>query len=134
MLFDGFDTRYEVERQKSRVNSTANRVRETVELTGLSIVESYLEVMRQRQLLTIARQNVAQHIDILQQIQDGVGGGRSTQADLQQARARLANAQANETNTRQSLRTAEAQYKRQVGEMPGNLELTPAPFLSLIHI
>ena len=128
MLFDGFDTRYEVERQKARVNSSANRVRETVELLGLSIVEAYLEVMRQRQLLTIARQNVAQHLDILQQIQDGVGAGRSTQADLEQARARLANAQANESNTRQSLRTAEAQYNREVGQMPGNLQLTQAPF------
>ena len=131
MLFDGFDTRYEVERQKARVNSSANRVRETAELVGLSIVEAYLEVMRQRQLLTISRQNVAQHVDIMTQIEDGVGAGRSTQADFEQARARLSQAQATESSTRQSLRTAEAQYKREVGQMPGTLSLPETPYTAL---
>jgi adhesin transport system outer membrane protein len=64
MLFDGFETKYEVARQKARVNSSANRVRETAELVGLSIVESYLEVLRQRQILVIARQNVDAHLSI----------------------------------------------------------------------
>ena len=35
MLFDGFETKYEVERQEARVASSANRVRETAELVGL---------------------------------------------------------------------------------------------------
>lgn len=131
MLFDGWDTKNEVERQKARVTSSAHRVRETAELVGLSIVESYLEVLRQRQLLVIARQNVADHISILEQIQDGVAAGRSTQADFEQAKARLANAQATETNTRQSLRNAEADYRAEVGDMPGQLTMPTIPYDAL---
>ena len=108
MLFDGFEAKNEVARQKARVNSAANRVRETSELVGLSIVESYLEVLRQRQLLVIARENVADHQNIVNQIADGVSAGRSTQADSEQANARLAAAQAVEISTRESLRNAEA--------------------------
>ena len=108
MLFDGFETKYEVERQEARVASSAFRVRETAELVGLAIVESYLEVLRQRQLLMIARQNVAEHIAIMDMVEDGVSGGRSTQADLEQIKARLSQARATETDTLQSLRNAES--------------------------
>ena len=38
MLFDGWATKYENERQKHRVQSSAHRVKETAELVGLSIV------------------------------------------------------------------------------------------------
>ena len=71
MLFDGWETRYENERQKNRIQSSAHRVRETAELVGLSIVESFLEVIRQRELLNITRENVAEHVV-------GANGMRST--------------------------------------------------------
>ncbi len=131
MLFDGFEAKYEVMRQEARVISSAHRVRETAELVGLSIVEAYLEVMRQRQLLLIARQNVAEHISILDQIQEGVDAGRSTQADLEQANARLASARATESSTRQALRNAEAEYRREVGDAPVDLEFPVIPFDAL---
>ncbi len=131
LLFDGWDAHYEVERQQARVRSSAFRVKETSELVGLSIVESYLEVIRQRQLLMIARRNVAEHHTIMEQIQDGIQAGRSTQADSEQIKARLASARANEANIRQSLRTAEAEYKRRVGDFPGELELPAIPFDTL---
>jgi len=128
LLFDGFDAKYEVERQKARVASSAHRVRETAELTGLSIVEAYLEVLRQRELLVIARKNVADHISIMDQIEQGVAGGRSTQADAEQAKARLAQARATESSTRQSLRNAESNYRTEVGDEPGQLSLPSTPF------
>lgn len=128
MLFDGWESKYEVQRQKARVVSSAERVRETSELVGLAIVEAYLEVLRQRQLLIIARQNVADHISILEQIEDGVSGGRSTQADLEQARARLAQARATETDTRQALRNAEASYREETSVAPGQLALPVIPY------
>lgn len=131
MLFDGWEAHYEVERQKARVVSSAQRVRETAELVGLSIVESYLEVLRQRQLLMIATQNVKDHMDILGQIDDGISAGRSTSADGAQARARLEAAKATETNIREALANAEAQYRREVGDAPGSLELPKAPFEKL---
>ncbi len=127
MLFDGWKTRFENERQKWRVNSSAHRVREAAELVGLSVVENYLEVLRQRDILAIARENVSDHISILEQIEDGVKAGRSTQADLEQARARLAAARAGESSIRETLRGAEAAFRKEVGDPPGDLARPTSP-------
>ncbi len=128
LLFDGYETKYEVERQQNRVNSASHRVRETAEFIGLDIVEAYLEVLRQRQLVQISRDNVSAHIDILSQIQEGVEAGRSTQADVEQANARLARAQATESDAREALRVAESQYMRDVGDMPKDLTVPRTPY------
>ncbi|MDH5722643.1 MAG: TolC family outer membrane protein [Alphaproteobacteria bacterium] len=128
MLFDGWEAHYEVKRQEARVMSSAHRVRETAELIGLSIVEAYLEVLRQRQLLMISEQNVRDHIAIMDQINAGIKAGRSTRADGEQAKARLASAKATTANTRQALRNAEAGYLAEVGDKPASLELPEVPF------
>lgn len=127
MLFDGFRARYENVRQQARVLSSAHRVREAAELVGLSAVESYLDVMRQRELLKIAEQNVAEHVSIMMRINDSTKAGRSTEADLQQARARLAAARAQKANVTETLRTAEASYIRDVGVVPGDLVMPDLP-------
>ncbi len=131
MLFDGWESHYEVQRQQARVVSSAQRVRETAELVGLAIVESYLEVLRQRQLLLIARENIAAHLNISKQIQDGIKAGRSTKADGEQIKARIASARAIEANTLQSLRNAEAQYRMEVGDVAGDLEMPVIPYETL---
>jgi adhesin transport system outer membrane protein len=118
MLFDGFETKYENERQYHRVRSASHRVRETAEFVGLDIIESYLDVLRQRELLAISTENLSQHEQILGQIQDGASAGRSTQADVEQTKARLAAARTQESSVRQALRLAEASYRRRVGDMP----------------
>jgi len=127
MLFDGWGTKYENERQKNRVQSSAHRVKETSELTGLSIVESFLEVMRQRELLTITRENVSEHVAIMGMIEEGVNAGRSTSADLEQIKARLAASRAQESTVRQQLRNAESSFQREVGDMPKDLVMPAVP-------
>lgn len=131
LLFDGYESHYEVKRQQARVKSAADRVRETAELVGLSIVESYLEVLRQRQLLDIAEFNVREHRSIMKQIDDGIRAGRQTQADGEQIRSRLASARAAEASTREALRFAESEYKREVGDLPGNIEMPLPPYEAL---
>lgn len=127
-ILDGGNNRYEVKRQQARTQSAAHRVKETAELVGLAIVESYLEVLRQRQLVMIARQNVAEHVQIQNLITDGVAAGRSTQADLEQIKARIASARATEADNVQALIEAEAQFRREVGDAPGQLQMPPTPY------
>ncbi len=131
MLFDGWETKYENDRQKHRVQSSAHRVRETSELVGLAIVESFLEVIRQRELLGITRDNVAEHVAIMDLIQEGVNAGRSTQADMEQIKARLASARAQESTIRQQLRIAESNFRREVGGDPRDLVLPAVPVNAL---
>ncbi len=118
MLFDGYETRFENMRQQHRVRSAAHRVRESSEFTALDVTESYIDVLRQRELLMIAQQNTKQHEEILLQIQDSASAGRSTQADVEQTIARLAAARATEANVRQSLLNAENNFRRRVGDVP----------------
>jgi adhesin transport system outer membrane protein len=127
MLFDGGAARYENLRQQARVLSASHRVREAAELQGLAAVESYLEVVRQRKLLKIAQENVAQHHKILAKIADSTRSGKTTAADDNQADARLAAAQAEEQNVKDTLGAAESDFIRDIGREPNNLASPPAP-------
>lgn len=128
MLFDGFSTKYENERQVHRVRSASHRVREHAEFYGLDIVEAYLDVLRQRELYAIAVENVKQHEQILGQISDGEQAGRSTGADVEQTKARLASARTQEAAVLQALQTAEASFRRRVGgQAQPDLQVPTAP-------
>jgi adhesin transport system outer membrane protein len=128
MLFDGWETRYENRKQAGRVVSSAHRVRETTELIGVAIVEAYMEVLRQRELLKIAQENVAQHVLMMEQIKDSAMHGRTPWANVSQVKARLAAAEAQEASIIQSLGFAESSYIREVGETPRNLAMPIVPF------
>ncbi|MGM0421557.1 MAG: TolC family outer membrane protein [Pseudomonadota bacterium] len=131
MLFDGYEARSEVERQRARVLSTASRVNEVAEFTGLDITESFLDVLRQRDLLAIARANVQDHLRLMQTIEDGAQSGTVTEGDVAQAEARLSQARATESETRQDLREAESRFRREVGDTPERLIFPEVPRDSL---
>ncbi|HAJ89426.1 MAG TPA: type I secretion protein TolC [Rhodospirillaceae bacterium] len=116
MLFDGFATKYENERQYHRVRSASHRVRESAEFSGLSIIEAYLDVLRQRELLAIADENLKMHNDIMSQIVESADAGRTTQADVEQTKARLNAAEAQKSAVEESLRNANTNYRRIVGD------------------
>lgn len=118
MLFDGFATKYENERQYHRVRSASHRVRESAEYKGLDIIEAYLDVLRQRELLSIAQENLKQHNEIMGQIVESANAGRTTQADVEQTKARVNAAEAQEAAVRESLNTAETNFRRVVGDFP----------------
>jgi outer membrane protein, adhesin transport system len=126
MLFDGGAARHENLRQQARVLSASHRVREAAELQGLAAVESYLEVARQRRLLKIARENIAQHRKILGKIADSTRSGKTTAADEEQADARLAAARAEEENVKEALGRAEGDFVRDIGREPEKLGPPPA--------
>lgn len=125
LLFDGFST--EIERQRYRVESAANRVGEVAEFIGLDAAQAYLEVLRQRELLTIARTNVEDHQKILNIIETGAEAGTVTQGDVAQANARLAQSRATISSTKQDLTSAEALFIQKVGETPGQMALPNIP-------
>lgn len=120
-IFNGFQTTYEVNRQKARVASAANRVYENAENIGLDAVGSYLEIIRQRELFALAKQNVDFHKDILGKLDQRYKSGVGTQADVSQTSARLARSLATLTQTGNDLGDAEAIYTRVTGQFPGEL-------------
>lgn len=116
LLFDGWGTYYENLSQKARVLSATHRVREASELTALAIVESYLDVLRQRELVQLTEDNVKRHEDFLTQINGSTSNGITTDADVKQVVARLENARAARVSAMEALRVAEANYIRDTAQ------------------
>ena len=132
MLFDGFRTESAVNKQRARITASENRIFEKSELIGLDIIEAYLEVLRQRDILMIARANIQDHLYIQEMIKASKSSGISTDGDLAQVTARVASARANEISVRQRLRDAEALFIRKVGNKPGSLSFPYLPRQSIL--
>ncbi len=121
LVFDGFGTDNEVERQASRLDAAAYRVLETAELVGLDVVQAYLDVLRQIELVELANANVAVHVQTLSDVRQRQRAGRSSIADVQQASERLFAARTTLVDFENNLENARITYERLVGQPVGLL-------------
>lgn len=127
MIYDGFGTKSEVQRQEARVKSAAHKVAGTSEEIGLRAVETYLEVVRRQELRNLTQDNLTAHERTFEQIKLRSDSGVGRKADLEQAEARLALAQANMASAEANLREANIQFARVVGEMPRDVARPAIP-------
>jgi len=122
MLFDGFNTPNEVARTEAVVNSRAYYVQGTAESMALRSVEVYLEVLKRREMVTLAQNNLQAHQRIGDQIGLRSERGVGSTADLDQSNARLALAENNLYTEQVNLADAQANFVSAVGRMPDELE------------
>src|SRR5690606_16587384 len=90
MLFDGFNTPNEVARTEAVVNSRAYRVLGLSESLALETARVYLEVLKRREMLALAQNNLQTHLRINDQIGLRSERGVGSAADLDQSEARRA--------------------------------------------
>ena len=128
MLFDGGAVRSQVRIQASRSDSTAYELADTAQTIGLRAAQAYLDVLRLRSSIEIARGNVATHQRTLEQVSLLADRGAGRRSEAQQAEARLALAQSTLTGLRRQLEQAEAAYRHLVGISPQQLHKPAAPF------
>jgi len=122
LLFDGFQTESEFDRQKARVNSRSYRTFGTSEDIALDAIEAYLDVMRKLDLVELARQNLDVHQVTFNRIQKRGKRGVGRRSDTEQALGRLALAKSSMMSAENNLRDAEVSYEAIVGNKPGALE------------
>lgn len=122
-IFDGFEANATVARDKARLRSASRRVFENSEILALDTAGAYLEVLRQRELLRLAEENVQIHLDIIGSLREQLEAGGGSRADVAQSEARLARARATQTQTVNDLRDAEANYARIVGQFPDEMAM-----------
>jgi len=127
MLFDGFATQSEIERQLARVDSASRRVREAAEFIGLDAVEAHLDVLRNIALVELAIENVEAHQRILAQVRQLEREGAGTIADVSQAESRLAAAENALAVANGNLRDARAVYLAVVDSPAADLERPVVP-------
>ncbi len=130
-LYDGGATDAEVDRQIGRSKSAAYRVMENAEFVGLDSVEAHLDVVRLRNVLDLAENNLHAHQSLLDRVQQRSSTGAGRGADVAQAQTRLEQAEAARDETRGLLEDAEAAYLSVVGQAPGTLQDAPPPTAAL---
>ncbi len=121
MLFDGFGTSSRVRSARVDRDAAIERVIETSERIGIEVVEAYLEVLRNQELVPLAEDNVAAHEDTLERVRQQVENDLATSVDLDQGKARLALARSALSRTMGDLRAANVRYIEIVGEPPEGL-------------
>ncbi len=131
MLFDGFATPSEVDRQMARVDSRAYTVHGSAEDTALHAIEMYLNVLRRQDLVAAAKENLKAHERTYDQIKLRSDSGIGRKSDLEQTIGRLALARSNLLAEETNLKDAEANYLRVVGQMPDKLSMPVLPESSL---
>ena len=126
MLFDGFATESEVERQQARVSSTAYTIHGTAENTALDAAEAHLNLLRTDALLKLAEQNLKAHQRTYDQIKIRSDAGVGRRADLEQISGRLALAHSNVIAAQSNYDDALTSYIRVVGDAPAKQLVKPA--------
>lgn len=94
-LFEGFKTKSGVKKQRALILSAEKNVQNIVNTTALDAASAYLNVIKNKYLTKIAKENVAVHEKYLAQIKERVDAGAARKSDYKQTLSRYANAQSN---------------------------------------
>ncbi|MDC8802597.1 TolC family outer membrane protein [Halomonas pacifica] len=126
MIYDGFATRSEVERlDRAKLVRYYELLGASEEVT-LEVTRTYQDVRRYRELVELARDNYAKHLEVFEQIEQRVLAGAGRRVDLEQISGRLALAESNLITEASNLHDVSARYQRLVGALPADA-LAPAP-------
>ena len=121
-LFSGFSTVHGVKSARQKNKAETWRLQATLEDVGLKVIDAYLKVLERRDLVELSEENLKDHDEIYQQIEQRARQGIARSSDLAQIEGRRARASANLINARNNLIDAESEYLALVGDMPGFLE------------
>ena len=124
MLFDGFKVRSAVARTKHTSQARYYELLDEAETKAMESSETYLSVLRHRELVKLAQQNVANHQRVRRHVSDRASRGVSNQADLKQIEGRLSLARSNLLTEIANLHSVTARFQRLVGRFPAD-ELEP---------
>ncbi len=115
MIFDGLLTPHEVARNKSRANADSFQALGSAEDAGLQATQAYIDVLRNRKIVRIARQNLSAHQRTYDMVRKRSESGISRKADISQAEGRLALAKANLVAAQSNLRDSLTAFHRVTG-------------------
>lgn len=89
-LWDGFATRSRVRTGEATVDSMTYRVLDNATSFALDAIIAHVDLLRRREILQLAKDNVRQHVEILDSQKERVELGAGSSADVTQTKGRLA--------------------------------------------
>lgn len=120
-IFNGFITVNEVNRQEERVKSARFQLQGTSESVALRVAEVYLNVLRHEVIHNLAKENLAIHERIFDQVKLRSESGVDEKANLDQVSGRLALAQSFMLVTETNIIDARTNYHAVVDYFPRDL-------------
>lgn len=125
MLFDGFATRNEVRRLGKARLVRYYELLDASENVALEAARAYIDVLRYRRMVDLARENYVQHKAIYDQIEQRTRSGVGRRVDFEQAGSRLELAEINLVTETANLHDVTARYQRLVGKQPSEMLSSP---------
>ncbi|WP_189422492.1 TolC family outer membrane protein [Devosia pacifica] len=122
-LFDNFRTDAEIEQARALADLSEHALRNEEQNVLLSVVESYMNVIRDTQLIELRQDNVDFYQAQANSANDRLEVGEGTRIEVSQSQARLAQGRAAYQAAVSSLATSRASYQRWVGSPPQNLSI-----------
>lgn len=114
-LFNGFGTDNYVNETKARLMAAAYDVLDVANNVFIETAEAYIGVLKERELLTLAEENVETQGQILKQIIEKTEAGFGRKSDMLNSESRVALARANVISQQQNLKQAVVKFHKQLG-------------------
>jgi outer membrane protein len=122
-LYDGGRTVNRVRARIADVSAARARLTDLEQQVLLQVVTAYVDILRDEENVSLARNNVRVIAEQLRASQDRFEVGEVTRTDVSQARARLAEAEANLSLAEGRLEVSRQRFRQVVGVAPQNLSL-----------
>lgn len=132
LLFDGFATLNLTRQIGFEKLAGYYELLATVDKVALEAAEAYVDVVRYREMERLARENYDIHVEILEQIRQRLESGVGRGVDFEQAKGRMALAQANLMTESNNLNDVTQRYRRLVGTAPPANLLEPADLSAVL--
>lgn len=126
-LFDGFQTPNNVRSAKAQVQASQFNLSNTEQNTLLDAVTAYMNVIRDRQIADLRRQNLGFLNEQVRAARARFDVGEGTRTDVAQAESQQALATALLNSALSSVASSEASYFQVIGDAPNNLSPAKAP-------
>ncbi len=114
-LFHGFGTQNDVEQQDKRLISAEYYLMEKVSQLGLEMIETYLNILEAKKVLTLSIENHEVHKEYYSKIKQRTLSGAGSQGDMEQISGRMALSQSNVIVAQNNLLDAETNFLRIYG-------------------
>lgn len=120
-IFDNFRTDAQIEAARAVAEIARHQIRNTAQNILLSVVQAYMAVLRDRQLVALRQESSGFFQAQLQSAEERLQAGEGTRIDVAQAQARLAQGRSAYQAAVNSLQVSEAAFQRYVGAAPASL-------------
>jgi len=127
-IFNGFETTYRVQQQESRTASAAYSYIESVNDVSFEMVNVYLQVIKNRELLDIEQENIEINTEIFQKVQKLYNAGLTTLSEVNKIESALSLAKSNYIVQENNLLDAVYAMQRVLGRYPESKDMSRPVF------